>query len=66
MLGSVALLMVALFVPWVQMIVHTVPVSFYDLVLIAGAGFANLVLIEIAKHLFFIWPEHRAQKAAAV
>lgn len=63
LLGSVAMLLVALFVPFIQQFVHTVPVSGYDLALIAGAGFANLVLIEFAKHIFFIWPALRAKSS---
>lgn len=67
LLGSVTMLLVALFVPFAQSIVHTVPVSLYDLALIAGAGLSNLVLIEIAKDIFFIRPDRkkRAQAAAA-
>lgn len=59
LLSSVTMLLIALFVPFVQAIVHTVPVSLYDLALIAGAGFANLILIEFAKELFFIGPARR-------
>lgn len=59
LLGSVLMLLVALFVPFVQELVHTVPVSLHDLLLIAGAGFANLVLIELSKELFFIGPARR-------
>lgn len=59
LLGSIAMLLVALFVPFVQALVHTVPVSGFDLLMIAGAGFANLVLIEIAKQIIFIRPATR-------
>ena len=51
--------MVALFVPFAQAIVHTVPVSGFDLVMIALAGVANLFLIEVSKELFFIGPASR-------
>lgn len=59
LLGSVAMLLIALFVPFVQNLVHTVPVSGFDLILIVSAGFANLVLIELAKQIIFIRPATR-------
>jgi len=65
LLGSVAMLLIALFVPFVQNLVHTVPVSVFDLMLIAGAGVANLALIEIAKEMFFIGPARRAERRLA-
>ncbi len=64
LMGSVGMLLVALFVPFAQALVHTVPVSLSDLGLIAGAGLANLVLIELAKELFFIGPARRAEQRA--
>lgn len=63
MIGSVIMLMVALFVPFVQAFVHTVPVSGFDLLLIAGAGVANLVLIEFSKFIIFIRPSSKTQVA---
>jgi len=64
LLGSTAMLLAALFVPPIQAIVHTVPPSGYDLMLIFGVGVANLFLIEIAKELYFIGPERRAKRRA--
>ncbi|MCI0597536.1 HAD-IC family P-type ATPase [Candidatus Parcubacteria bacterium] len=63
LLGSVAMLMVALFVPAAQAIVHTVPVSVFDIFIMLGAGVINLGLIELSKELFFIGPERRAARA---
>ena len=57
--GSILMLLVALFFPPIQAIVHTVPVSAFDLGIIALAGLVNLFLIETAKELFFIGPERR-------
>jgi Ca2+-transporting ATPase len=64
LLGSITMLLIALFVPFVQAIVHTVPVSVFDLLIMAGAGIINLVLIEFAKELFFIGPARRAERPA--
>jgi Ca2+-transporting ATPase len=61
--GSVLMLCVALFVPVVQMLVHTVPIALFGYMVIVGAGFVNLVLIEVAKELFFIGPARRAKHA---
>jgi calcium-translocating P-type ATPase len=65
LLGSAAMLLIALFTPFIQAIVHTVPVSLYDLGIIVGAGIANLILIELAKELYFIGPERRARIVTA-
>ncbi len=65
LIGSALMLLVALFVPMAQAIVHTVPVSLFDLALICAAGVTNLVLIELSKELFFIGPERRARRAVA-
>ncbi len=59
LVGSVVMLLIALFVPFAQAIVQTVPVSLFDLGLIAGAGLTNLVLIELAKEWFFIGPARK-------
>lgn len=59
LLGSILMLLAALFVPFIQALVHTVPVSGFDLAIIASAGVLNLFLIEIAKELFFIGPARR-------
>lgn len=63
--GSILMLLAALFFPPIQAIVHTVPVSAFDLGVIAFAGLVNLFLIELAKEFYFIGPERRAQVAAA-
>ncbi len=65
LLTSVTMLFVALFLPLAQGILHTVPVTAFDLAMIALAGLVNLVLIELAKHLFFIWPAQKAQTKVA-
>lgn len=56
---SALMLMVALFVPAVAMLVHTVPLSLHDLSLLLVYGFANIVVIELAKEIVFIGPERR-------
>lgn len=66
LLGSALMLLAALFVPFFQAIVHTVPVSFYDVLTIALAGVVNLGLIELSKELFFIGPARRIAKAGKV
>lgn len=58
-LFSGILLLAALFVPFLQSIIHTVPLSLPELCLIAVAGVVNLFLVEFAKELFFIGPERR-------
>lgn len=63
LLGSASMLIAALFVPFFQAIVHTVPVSLFDIATIVLAGAVNLALIEISKELFFIGPARRASKA---
>ncbi len=62
LLCSLVMLLAALFVPAIQAIVHTVPVSLFDMVIIVSAGLCNLVLIEFAKELFFIGPTRRAAR----
>ena len=47
---------VALFVPPVQKLVHTVPLSFSELGLLLCIGLVNLATIEVAKWLVFIRP----------
>jgi calcium-translocating P-type ATPase len=64
LVGSAVMLLIALFVPVAQAIVHTVPVSGFDLMIIFGAGLLNLVLIELAKELYFIGPDRKARRAA--
>lgn len=62
LLGSLSMLLCALFVPAIQAIVHTVPVTGDDLLIIFTAGVINLVLIELSKELFFIGPGRRSKK----
>ncbi len=65
LLGSFALsfclLLAALFVPFLQDIVHTVPLTLSELSIIVFAGILNLALIEVAKEIFFIGPARRKQ-----
>jgi len=62
LLGSLTMLSIALFVPFVQTLVHTVPLSGSQLLIIAAVGILNLVLVELAKHLIFIRPARRSLK----
>lgn len=62
--GSVLMLLGALYLPPLQMLVHTVTPSGYDLIIIIGAGLLNLMLVEVAKELFFIGPARREMKIA--
>lgn len=62
LVGSIAMLLVALFVPAAQAIVHTVDVGVHDLLIIFAAGVLNLGLIELSKEWFFIGPERRASR----
>jgi Ca2+-transporting ATPase len=63
---SGALLLAALFVPFLQNIIHTVPLTLHELGIIVIAGLANLVLIELSKELFFIGPARRRDALASV
>jgi len=67
--ASAALLAVALYVPVVQNLIHTVPPSPINLLILVAFGIVNMLTIEIAKWLFFIRPEeeeaHRRTLAAA-
>jgi Ca2+-transporting ATPase len=56
---SGVLLLAALFLPILQSIVHTVPLSLEQLGIILVAGIVNLGLIEVAKEIFFIGPSRR-------
>ncbi|MGB4076809.1 MAG: HAD-IC family P-type ATPase [Minisyncoccia bacterium] len=62
LIASAGMLLLALLFPPVQALVHTVPISLSDFGIILGAGFVNLILIEIAKELFFIAPERKAAR----
>ena len=62
--GSIFMLLIALYFPPIQMLVHTVTPSVYDLMIIVGAGLLNLLLVEVAKELFFIGPARRELKPA--
>lgn len=67
--GSAVLLAAALYVPFLQALVHTVAPQPFFLVILLGFGIVNMLTIEIAKWLFFIRPEeeamHRAELARA-
>ena len=56
---SAVMLMVALFVPAIAGLIHTVPLSASDLSLLLLYGVANIAIIEIAKEVVFIGPERR-------
>lgn len=60
---SFSLLLAALFVPFLQELVHTVVLTLPQYGLIALMGVLNLVLVELAKELFFIGPARRKQTA---
>lgn len=62
--GSTLMLMIALYVPPVQALVHTVTPTVGELLLFVGVGLVNLATIEVAKWAIFIRP--RALKVAAV
>ncbi len=65
LLGSAIMLGVALFVPPVQYLIHTVPLSLSDMVFLGALGVADLILVEIAKYFFYIRPA-RARALVAV
>lgn len=62
---SILMLGVALFVPAIAALVHTVPLSFADLGLLALFGLGNIVIVETAKQILYIGPERRRARAAA-
>ncbi len=64
--GSILMLLAALFVPPIQMLVHTVSPSLSDIGIMLFAGLINLLLIELSKELFFIGPARRAEKRGEV
>ncbi len=53
LLISVLLLAAALFIPVLQKLLTLVPLSGWEIILILGLGFLNLLSIEMAKYLFF-------------
>lgn len=59
--GSAALLLVALYVPPVQMLVKTVPPTPLELLIFLGVGIVNMLTVELAKWLVFIRPEQKRQ-----
>ena len=69
LLASAVMLVIALYVPAIQALVHTVPPSPLYIVILLGFGIVNMLAIELAKWLFFIRPEeeelHRRHLAAA-
>ena len=54
--GSALLLLIALFVPGVQYLVSTVPLSGAEIFLLLLVGLADLALVESAKYFFYIRP----------
>lgn len=59
---AVLMLLVALYVPAVQALVHTVPPSAFDILLLALFGMLNLATVEASKWFFFIRPEAKSEK----
>jgi hypothetical protein len=59
---SAVMLAVALFVPFVSSIIHTVPLSLQDLSLLLLYGLTNIAVIEGAKEFVFIGPERRRRR----
>lgn len=60
--GSVVMLMVALYVPPIQALIHTVPLSALDIGLLALFGMLNLATVEASKWFFFIRPEAKSER----
>ncbi len=54
LLGSFLTLCAALFVPWVAVLVRTVPLAGGELGLLALVGIVNLAVVETCKYVFFI------------
>jgi len=63
--GSIFMVLVALFVPQIQYILHTVPLSARDIGLLLLVGATDMVFVEFAKYLFYIRP-NRARAHATV
>ncbi|MBY0110413.1 HAD-IC family P-type ATPase [Patescibacteria group bacterium] len=57
LLASLAMLIAALYIPALQMLIHTVPPSPLYIAILLGFGIVNMLTIELAKWLFFIRPE---------
>ncbi|MBU1292789.1 HAD-IC family P-type ATPase [Patescibacteria group bacterium] len=54
LIGSVAFLFGALYIPFLQVLVHVTEPSMLQLAILFGFGLINLATIEIAKWIFFI------------
>ena len=66
LLGSIVMLFVALFVPPIQALIKTVPLSLFDIFLLGIVGLANIAIVEGAKELVFIGPQRRRDLQKAV
>ncbi|HFC10781.1 MAG TPA: HAD family hydrolase [Candidatus Kaiserbacteria bacterium] len=66
LLGSVFMIAVALFVPPVQFLLNTVPLSLRDIGILGLLGFADLFMVEFAKYIIYIRPMARARGAIRV
>ncbi|VAW32609.1 Lead, cadmium, zinc and mercury transporting ATPase; Copper-translocating P-type ATPase, partial [hydrothermal vent metagenome] len=66
LLGSVFMIAIALFVPPVQFLLNTVPLSFRDIGILGLLGFADLFMVEFAKYIIYIRPVMRARSAIRV
>ncbi len=56
LVGSFLMVGVAIFVPPVRYILHTVVLPAHSLVLLLFVGLADLMLVELAKYIFYIRP----------
>lgn len=63
---SALMLCVALFVPQVAKLVHTVPLSAHDFLVLALYGLVNIAIIELAKEWVYIGPERRRARPTHV
>jgi len=57
LVASAALLLAALYVPFLQMLVHVSPPTLAQIGMLVGFGFVNLLTIELAKWIVFIRPQ---------
>lgn len=51
------MLLIALYIPFFQYLLKTVPLGFFDWLIIIGLGMVEIILIEITKHHFIIKKE---------
>ncbi len=61
LLGSTAFLFGALYIPFLQVLVHVTEPTLLQLAILFGFGLINLATIELAKWVFFIRPETKSR-----